>query len=258
MKTSTMIESTQNDKIKYLVRLNEDNRYRKKAGVVVVEGRQENERALHFGYENIDYYLCETLYDKEIPKGKIHFVNEKVYEKIAYRGSSEGIIGVYKVKENDLESFIPQKNSSIIVVEGTEKPGNLGAILRSCEAFGIDALIITDPKTDIYNPNVLRSSVGCLFGMNIFMVENEMAYHFFKENQYPIYSTYMSQTAKAVYEKDLTEKSAIIFGTEHSGISEYWLEKSENILIPMENNRDTKNIIQGYIRKSKNLKIIKF
>ena len=237
-----MIESTQNDKIKHLVRLNEDNRFRKKTGVVIVEGRQENERALKFDYENIEYYLCESIYDKELPQGKIHFVHEKVYEKIAYRGSSEGIIGIYKVKNHDIYTFIPQENSSVIVVEGTEKPGNLGAILRSCEAFGIDALIITDPKTDIYNPNVLRSSVGCLFGMNVFMVENQEALHFFEDQQYTLFSTYMSQSAKAIYDKDFTKKTALVFGTEHSGISDFWLEKSENILIPMVGTIDSLNL----------------
>lgn len=237
-----MIESTQNDKIKNLVRLNDDNRYRRKAGVVVVEGQQENERAIQFGYEAIEFYICEKLFDKEPPEGKVHCVSEKVYEKIGYRGGTEGIIGIYKTKETNLDNFSPKEDASIIVVEGTEKPGNLGAILRSCEAFGIEALIITDPKTDIYNPNVLRSSVGCLFGMNVFTVENEKAFQFLKSNKFQIFSTYMSQTAQDIYKKEFKHKSAIIFGTEHSGISQFWLNKSENILIPMVGTIDSLNL----------------
>ncbi|WP_164203499.1 TrmH family RNA methyltransferase, partial [Stenotrophomonas maltophilia] len=89
-------------------------------------------------------------------------------------------IGVYQEKQKSLEHFTPKPNSGIILLESVEKPGNLGAVLRSCEAFGIDAIIITDPKTDFYNPNVIRSSVGCLFGMNFFQTDNESAMDFFK------------------------------------------------------------------------------
>jgi TrmH family RNA methyltransferase len=127
----------------------------------VVEGQQENERALQFGFENIEFFICEPIFGINHPEGKKHFVSAQVYEKLAYRGTSEGIIGIYKAKEFNLKEYQPKENASVIVVESIEKPGNLGAILRSCEAFGIDALIVTDTKVDFYNPNVLRSSVGC-------------------------------------------------------------------------------------------------
>jgi TrmH family RNA methyltransferase len=168
-----IIESLQNEKIKNLNRLITDNRFRKKSGVFVVEGKQENERALQFGFENIEFFICESIFGINHPEGKIHFVSSQVYEKLAYRGTSEGIIGIYKAKEFDLKNYKPKHNASVIVVESVEKPGNLGAILRSCEAFGIDALIVTDSRVDFYNPNVLRSSVGCFFGMNVFSATNE-------------------------------------------------------------------------------------
>ena len=168
-----LIESLQNEKIKNLTRLITDNRFRKKSGTFVVEGQQENAMAANFGFDVQEYFICESIYSEDFPKGKINLVSEKVYEKIAYRGSSEGIIGVYKTKYSKLNTFVPQENSSVIIVESIEKPGNLGAILRSCEAFGIEALIITDPKVDFYNPNVIRSSVGCLFGMKVFQSANE-------------------------------------------------------------------------------------
>ena len=160
------IESLQNEKIKNLNRLITDNRFRKKSDVFVVEGKQENERAIQFGFENVEFYICENIFGINHPEGKIHFVSSQIYEKLAYRGTSEGIIGIYKTKEFILNEFSPKENASVIVVESVEKPGNLGAILRSCEAFGIDALIVTDTTVDFYNPNVLRSSVGCFFGMN--------------------------------------------------------------------------------------------
>jgi TrmH family RNA methyltransferase len=237
-----IIESLQNEKIKNLNRLITDNRFRKKSGIFVVEGKQENERALQFGFENIEFYICENIFGINHPEGKIHFVSSQVYEKLAYRGSSEGIIGIYKTKEFNLNEFSPKENASIIVVESVEKPGNLGAILRSCEAFGIDALIVTDTKVDFYNPNVLRSSVGCFFGMNVFSASNEETLAFLQKNNFKIYTTFMDESAEDLYQKNFTEKSALFFGTEHSGLSDFWLNKGENILIPMAGTIDSLNL----------------
>ena len=236
------IESLQNEKIKNLNRLITDNRFRKKSGIFVVEGKQENERALQFGFENVEFYICENIFGINHPEGKIHFVSSQVYEKLAYRGSSEGIIGIYKTKEFNLNEFSPEENASVIVVESVEKPGNLGAILRSCEAFGIDALIVTDTKVDFYNPNVLRSSVGCFFGMNVFSASNEETLAFLQKNNFKIYTTFMDESAEDLYKKNFTEKSALFFGTEHSGLSDFWLNKGENILIPMAGTIDSLNL----------------
>ena len=237
-----LIESLQNEKIKNIQRLSSDNRYRKKAGLFVVEGKQENERALQFHFEPDHYFVCEGIYEGDFPKGKINLVTEKMYDKIAYRGSSEGIIGVYKIKNTDLKNFIPQEKSSVIIVESVEKPGNLGAILRTCEAFGIDALIIADPKVDFYNPNVIRSSVGCLFGMKIFQSTNEEIFEFLTTQQFNIFTTYMDESSENIWTKNFTKKSALLFGTEHSGLSDFWLEKGENILVPMAGTIDSLNL----------------
>ncbi len=236
------IESFQNEKIKHLIRLNTDNRFRKKLGIFSVEGQQENERAMQFGYENIEFFICESIYKKTIPKGKIHLISEKIYEKIAYRGSSEGIIGIYKTKTHNLKEFQPKQNSSVIIVESLEKPGNLGAILRSCEAFGIDALIIANSKTDFYNPNVIRSSVGCLFGMNIYHSENEELYSFLKQHQFNIFTTFMDEKKQFLSDVSLSGKTALLFGTEHSGLSDFWIDKGKNILIPMVGTIDSLNL----------------
>lgn len=237
-----IIESLQNEKIKNLNRLITDNRFRKKSGVFVVEGQQENERALQFGFENIEFFICETIFGINHPDGKKHFVSAQVYEKLAYRGTSEGIIGIYKAKEFNLKEYQPKENASVIVVESIEKPGNLGAILRSSEAFGIDALIITNTKVDFYNPNVLRSSVGCFFGMNVFSATNEETLAFLQENEFKIFTTFMDESAEDIYKKNFKEKSALFFGTEHSGLSDFWLNKGENILIPMSGTIDSLNL----------------
>lgn len=237
-----LIESFQNEKVKYITKLLTDNRFRKKSGVFVVEGQQENERAQKYNFEPVEFFICENIFRKELPKGKVHLVSDKVYEKIAYRGTSEGIIGIYKTKEADLYSFKPKDDSTIIVVEGVEKPGNLGAILRSCEAFGIDALIVADGKTDFYNPNVIRSSVGCLFGMEIFQAESTEVFEFLQKNRFNIYTTIMDESAEDIYKRDFRQKSAVLFGTEHSGLSDFWIGKGENTLIPMTGSIDSLNL----------------
>ena len=237
-----MIESFQNPKIKNLIRLTTDNRFRKKQKAFIVEGQQENERALKFNFKAIEFFICEEIFNSYLPNEKINLVSKEIYEKIAYRGTSEGIIGIYEEKENSLQDYQPSENASMIILEGIEKPGNLGAILRSCEAFGIEALIITDPKVDFYNPNVIRSSVGCIFGMNIFSSQNEELLSFLKENQFQIFTTLMSQDAQSIHEKDYTKKSAILFGTEHSGLSNFWKGKGDNVLVPMVGTIDSLNL----------------
>lgn len=236
-----MIESLQNEKIKYLNRLLTDNRFRKKEQVFTVEGIQENARALKYKYKSVGYFICESIFTGKLPLN-YESISHKVYEKIAYRGSSEGIIGVYSIEEKLLNQYSPTENASVIVIESVEKPGNLGAILRSCEAFGIDAVIITDTKVDIYNPNVIRSSVGCLFGMIIFQSENETTLKFLEENNFQIFTTNMHQNAEEIAKKDFSTKSALVFGTEHSGLSDFWKEAGENVVIPMRGSIDSLNL----------------
>lgn len=237
-----MIESLQNEKIKHITRLLSDNRFRKKSGTFVVEGKQENSRAQQFGFEVQEFFICDSIFRESHPNGKINLVSDKVYEKLAYRGTSEGIIGIYKTKFPSLENFEPRRDSAMIVLEGIEKPGNLGAILRSCEAFGIDALVITDPKVDFYNPNVIRSSVGCLFGMNVFASTNENTVEFLKQNNFKIYTTIMSDESGIICDADLRTRSALVFGTEHSGLSNFWRDCGRNILIPMVGSIDSLNL----------------
>jgi len=237
-----IIESFQNEKIKNVTKLLTDNRFRKKSGLFVVEGQQENERAQKYNFEPTEFFICESIFKGENPNEKIHFVSEKVYEKIAYRGSSEGIIGIYKSKETELSTFKPKYNSTIIIVEGVEKPGNLGAILRSCEAFGVDALIVSDAKADFYNPNVIRSSVGCLFGMEVFQSENQETLDFLNNNEFRIYTTIMDESSEDLYKRDFTQRSAVLFGTEHSGLSDFWSGKGKNTLIPMSGSIDSLNL----------------
>ena len=237
-----MIESFQNPKIKNLVRLSTDNRFRRKSGVFVVEGKQENLRALKFGYEPEAFFVAPAILNEDWNHKEVNFVTAAVYEKVAYRGTTEGIIGIYKEKHHKLSDLELAGTDAFIIIEGTEKPGNLGAIIRSCEAFGIKALIVTDPKADFYNPNVIRSSVGCLFGMNIYAASNEETLNYLNNNKIPLFTTFMSRDAEHLHKKNLTGKTALMFGTEHSGLSSFWLNKGENVLIPMVGTIDSLNL----------------
>jgi len=238
-----MIESTQNEHIKRLQRLINKNSERKKNKIFVVEGIQENERALRFGFQPQEFFICEAYFQGEIPTGILHYVHPKVYAKIAYRGTTEGIIGIYHEKENPLSRFkIEKENVSVVLLESPEKPGNLGAVLRSCEAFGIDAIIITETKTDFYNPNVIRSSVGCLFGMNFFQTSNQEAYDFFIKNDFQILTTFMEKNFESLPNLNLKKKNGFCFGTEHSGLSDFWKNKGKNFLIPMAGTIDSINL----------------
>lgn len=237
-----MIESLQNDKIKRLLRWLNKNSERRRSGCFPVEGRQENERAMQYGFEPLEFFICQELYEESLPQQSVHLVSTKVYNKIAYRGTTEGIIGIYKEKKIVPEELNLPENASVILLESVEKPGNLGAVLRSCEAFGISALIVTDAKADFFNPNVIRSSVGCLFGMNIVQTSNEKAFAYLQENNFQIITTYMQATPKPIQKADLTHKTVVCFGTEHSGLSDFWIGKGENFLIPMSGSIDSLNL----------------
>ena len=238
-----MIESIQNPKIKALVKMQQSNAERRKENKIIVEGRQENSLALRNGYTALEYYICPTIFTETTPSNAVvHFVSEKVYDKIAYRGGTEGILGIYQAMDHALAKYIPERASSIIVVEGSEKPGNLGAIIRSCEALGIESLIITDPKTDLYNPNVIRSSVGCVFLLKIFTSTNEELLAFLENYHIQLYTTDMHCDARPINTVDLTQSCALLFGTEHSGISAFWKDKGQNVLIPMHGVIDSLNL----------------
>jgi RNA methyltransferase, TrmH family len=235
------IDSLQNDKIKRLIKLSSKNTERKQANLIIVEGQQENQIATDNHLEAIEYYICPDIFEGQIPEKSI-LVNKNIYQKIAYRGSTEGIIGLYKAKNKNLQDYQPSPNAAIIILEGIEKPGNLGSILRSTEALGIEAVILTDAKVDLYNPNVIRSSVGCLFGMQVYESSNAQTWHWLQQQQIPLHTTDMNGNEKPLYALSLKQQSALLFGTEHSGISDFWKNKGQNFLVPMVGKIDSLNL----------------
>lgn len=239
------IESTQNPRIKNLIKLQQKSRERKKQGIFLVEGIQENELALQSGFKAVEFYVCEEIFNRafELSQHKVFKLSSALFEKLAYRKSTGGILGVYESKENSLESIQLPKQALVVVLESVEKPGNLGAVLRTCDAANVDLLIVCDPLVDFYNPNVIRSSVGTVFSNRLAAADKEEVANWLKENQVQIISTYLRDDTKSLYEIDFRNNSAIILGTEATGLSEFWLKASDALIkIPMLGKVDSLNI----------------
>jgi len=241
------IQSVQNPLIKNILKLQEKSRERKKQQLFVVEGRREIELAFKGQFE-IDSLLfipqkIESHYLKQFNAKEIIEISPEVYKKIAYRESTEGVIAIAKSKYIDLNSLtFENKKPLILVIEGVEKPGNIGAMIRSADAANIDAIILADPKTDQYNPNVIRSSVGGVFTKNIVISSSKDIIAFFRKNDIKMYAATL-QNSNLYTNQNYTEASAIIVGTEANGLTQIWREYStKNINIPMQGEIDSMNV----------------
>ncbi|WP_223550722.1 RNA methyltransferase [Aestuariivivens sp. NBU2969] len=243
------ITSTQNEFIKQLVQLKDKSRERKKMGLFLIEGQREILLALKGGYalETIlfypDLYSEAQLNDLTTQHINTIEISKQVYQKLAYRSTTEGILAVAKTKPHDLDHLeLETKNPLILIAEAPEKPGNIGALLRTADAAHVDAVIIANPKTDMYNPNIIRSSVGCIFTNTIATGNTPEIISFLKENNINIYCAAL-QASVNYHTEDFTQPTAIVVGTEATGLSNDWLEHStQNIIIPMQGEIDSMNV----------------
>ena len=244
------ISSLQNPLIKKILQLKDKGRLRRQTGLFVVEGVQEIELALQAGYlldkllyraENLDERKHHIL--QQCPENKWIEIDNKVYEKLAYRGSTEGILAVFESRPhglNELEfgATVPL----VLVAEAPEKPGNLGAIFRTARAAKVDAVIIANPRSDLYHPNIIRSSVGCLFGLPIALASSEETIVFLKEQGIQIMAACLRGSVSYL-EADYTVPSALVVGTEATGLQSLWLEEADQrIHIPMAREIDSLNV----------------
>jgi len=239
------IESLQNQKIKNLLKLQEKSRERKNQGLFIVEGTQENELAINGGYEAVEIYICEDIYDSNIKFGnpRRFEITTAIFEKLAYRKSTGGIIGVYKTKASNLEDLNLPENPLVVVLEAVEKPGNLGAVLRTGDGAKVDAVIVCDETVDFFNPNVIRSSVGTLFTNQIASASKEAVLAFLKEKNIQVVSTFLRDETISLYDAKFTLGSAIILGTEATGLSDFWADNSDALIkIPMLGFVDSLNV----------------
>jgi len=239
-----MIESTQNEKIKNIIKLRETGRERKKQGWFLIEGWREINLALKAGVEIANLYYCQDYVKKELDfdEEKLIEVSKKVFDKIAYRENPDGYLAVAKIKELKLANIKLSRKPLIVVLEAVEKPGNLGAILRTADAAGADAVIINDAKTDIYNPNVIRASQGTVFTVPMVLSSIEQTVEFCKNNKIKILAA-TPETEKQYTEINYNNGCAIIMGAEDKGLSEKWLAMAdEKIKMKMSGKIDSLNV----------------
>lgn len=242
------IESLQNPLIKHLVQLQTKSKTRKQTETFLIEGVREISLALKGGYElQTVLFSSEIISETEVKKmasknTELIEISTEVYKKLAYRDTTEGVLAVAKTKSLRLEDLILPEKPLVLVAEGLEKPGNLGAILRTADAAKLDAVLIADPKSDMYNPNVIRASVGCLFTNQIAVGSTEEVIAFLKKIHLNIYSATL-QDAVPYHTQDYTEPTALVVGTEATGVTTAFREQSvQNIIIPMQGEIDSMNV----------------
>ncbi|NDV79213.1 RNA methyltransferase [Dysgonomonas sp. 511] len=243
------ITSLQNLRIKNIVKLAKA-KERRSQGLFIIEGARELSLALMAGYKLDSVFICPELFEKtdypdvlnSIEQDKIYEVSEAVFEKIAYREGSDGLLALAKPRKHGLENLELSANPFVIVLEAVEKPGNLGAILRTADAAQVDAVIICDPATDLYNPNVIRSGVGCLFTVQTAVCGSEEAFAYLQKNNIRTFAAEL--TASNWYQDtDFAKPSAIIMGTEADGLTDFWLSSADaRIKIPMRGKIDSLNV----------------
>ena len=254
------ITSLQNPKIKQLLLLQQKSSERRKTGLFVVEGQQELQHCVDAGYEVDTVFYCPELYPAAEPPGTLcsadlppdscaapagarcFRVSPDVYAKVAYRGTTEGVIAEVRTKSFRLEDLQLGENPLIVVLESVEKPGNLGAILRSADASGVDAVVVCDPLTDLYNPNLIRSSVGAAFTVPCVACSSEDCIAFLKQKKIKSLTAQL-QDSHLYYDTDMTCGTAIVMGTEHDGLTPQWRQAADShIRIPMQGRVDSLNV----------------
>lgn len=242
------INSPQNSLIKKCAVLLEKSRERRKQGLFMVEGQREIQLAIQGNYTIETLFFCKAIFFGNVTEyttsnTEIIEISLDVYQKLAYRATTEGILAIAKTKELHINALTFQNKTPLILIsEAPEKPGNIGALLRTADAANVDAFIIANPKTDVYNPNIIRSSVGCLFTNNLAIGTTEEIIIFLQKNNIQLYSAIL-QESKPYHSQDFTKSTAIVVGTEATGLSEIWRIKStQNIRIPMQGAIDSMNV----------------
>ncbi len=244
------ITSTSNQTIKGLLHLQKSNE-RKSRNLIVIEGIRELNLAVVAGFQIQSLFYCpeivdktewETLSKKLSSNVEINELTAEVFNKIAYRNDCGGVVALSIPKILKLSDIKLSKNPLIIVLETVEKPGNLGAILRTADAANYDAVLVCDNQTDIYNPNVIRSSLGCIFTNQVVSCTSEEAIRWMKEKKIRIYSTALTAT-KSYHQTDYTLPTAIVMGSEANGLTDLWLKESDKLIkIPMRGKVDSMNV----------------
>lgn len=248
------ITSPQNPKIKELLALQEKSKLRRGKALFVVEGIRELEHCISAGFKPDTIFYCPSIlgtsraFGELIGAGgplpsdaKLIEIPEELYAKVAYREGTEGVIAEIRWKEMSLDGLKLKENPLIAILEGMEKPGNLGAVLRSADAAGADAVIICDPLTDIFNPNLIRASIGAIFTTQVATATSEETIAFLKAHGIQILTAQL-QDSEWYYSTDMKKGTAIVIGTESTGLTDIWRKAADrHVRIPMLGKLDSLN-----------------
>lgn len=249
---SRIINSLQNPLIKRVVLLTEKARERKRQQTIVAEGLREVGLALKAGFRAEYLFYDETCTSMEAldeltasavqEPGELISVSTAVMEKIAYRGGVPNVVALLQRRDIRLSELQLSSNPLVLVLETVEKPGNLGAMLRTADAAGVDAVIVCDPLVDEYNPNVIRSSLGAIFSVQLVTTEGQPALDWLHRNGIQILATYL-EASVPYFTCNLRQPTAFVMGSEANGISEFWVrEARQRIIIPMQGEVDSLNV----------------
>jgi RNA methyltransferase, TrmH family len=246
-----IISSLQNPEIKNVLLLQEKPRERKEQNLIVIEGLREIRLAILSGFNITSVFYCsdlikqhelEELFSKTGTTSLLSEVTGIVFNRMAYRKDSGGIIAIAEPQRLLFSDLKLSSCPLILVLESVEKPGNLGAVLRTADAANLDAVIICDPQTDIYNPNAIRSSLGTLFTVPVVTATTENTLNWLKSKDIRIFCTTPSAT-RFYHEMQFQLPAAIIMGSEASGLSQQWLDEADWLIrIPMQGKIDSMNV----------------
>ena len=239
------LSSAHNPKIKELLLLKDKSKIRLEKSLFIVEGKREIDAAINAGYIITELYFVPNIIQEQeitIKTPKLYSLSPALYSKVVYRESTEGLIAVFESKAKSFADIKLSDTPLIIVLENIEKPGNLGAILRTADAVNAHAVIICDPLTDIYNPNIIRSSLGGVFTNNVITCSNEEAFNWLISNNINIFTAQL-QDSQDYYLTNMNKPLAIVMGNESLGLTNYWREKANHkIKIPMLGKLDSLNV----------------
>lgn len=247
------ISSLQNPRIKNLLKL-EKSSERKQSGTFITEGYRELKLAAENHFELLELYICEEVFTKKytdedlklIPAKHKFVLSPQVFEKIAYREGSDGLIALIKAKALRLSQIKTKENPLVVVLEQIEKPGNAGAILRTCDAAGVDLVFLADPITDLYNPNLIRASLGSVFSLQIVSEKSAVIKEWLIQSGFNIFSA-LVDADQNYFDVSFAKASAIVMGSEAHGLSKTWRDKQlQHVRIPMQGQVDSLNVANAF------------
>lgn len=244
------ISSLTNPKIKNVVRLRQ-RKHRDETGLTVVDGIKEIGCALKSSVKFAEVYLCPQAW----PQGhngllekfrsldaECFETTKEVFEKIAYGDRNDGALAVCETPNVSIGRIKPDGKGLYLVLEQIEKPGNLGAVLRTADAVGADGVFVCDPRTDLYNPNVIRSSLGAVFSVPVVSCSNDEALDFLKRNRITVAAA-VPGAKKSFYTLDLKAGTAVVLGSEEKGLTDFWTAKDfQKVSVPMNGQVDSLNV----------------